>query len=66
MQRFVCDGCGQEWELSFMCDLCSGPELETVLRPKENWDYGVDDDMEEVEETVDCAICLNCCACACG
>lgn len=49
--RFICDCCGDEWEIAFKCEKCSN-RLEPILD---------EDGFEDVCEKFD--ICGNCCDC---
>lgn len=62
LSETTCDGCGETWERTFICDECSsGATLEPTMTPVLDW-AGVGPEYEETEEWVpNGTICFNCC-----
>ena len=62
MKTKICDICGEEWEETFFCTICSGSvdTIETLV-PVLNW-QGYGDYLEEGEEEIILDnVCYNCC-----
>lgn len=60
-----CDGCGEQWEESFFCEICSkGGFYEMREVPNFMWNGDPSEEYIWQEEWVpDGDICLNCCMC---